>query len=490
MKRTKAPASTSPSTGPKAQVSAIPSDETNQTPRSAETSPVPLALSYDAPGPRPRTDSTRKTELKRSDVPAILFETDDVPNVRSADAPRKFSTGSSPGAPAAAEAPQSLPESYGTGRLLLAARDPKSLYAHWDLTPEQQQRYSDLSDRKHLTLRVHEENIEGQVVSELAVPSRAHHSFITVEAPRARRFVAELGYYPGSGSWQTVATAETAAAAVPYLGTEQAIQFATVQFTPETKPDTSSILLSHQPKPVVELVAGEGFPLPRPLSRSNAAGFPQEISVPADSVQTITVRGQPAFGPESLGDVEDILAEEFEAVDGASDGQFITQLAGSWTPAQESALAELIGWSAVHVRSYASADVLDVVGGAGQGRVARPGEWVNPGEPELSSAGMVEAPDHSAHGFWFNVNAELVIYGATEPGAAVTLGDRPIQLRPDGSFSCRFSLPDGAYPLELNACSSRGETREARLRISRKTEYSSGTGVHPLDSALQPPSPG
>jgi hypothetical protein len=47
--------------------------------------------------------------------------------------------------------------------------------------------------------------------------------------------------------------------------------------------------------------------------------------------------------------------------------------------------------------------------------------------------------------FWFNVNAELVVYGATEPDATVTIGGRMIKLRPDGSFSYRFALPDGAY---------------------------------------------
>ena len=48
-----------------------------------------------------------------------------------------------------------------------------------------------------------------------------------------------------------------------------------------------------------------------------------------------------------------------------------------------------------------------------------------------------------AKGFWFNVNAELIIYGATEPTARVTLGGHEIKLRPDGTFSYRFSLPDG-----------------------------------------------
>jgi len=43
----------------------------------------------------------------------------------------------------------------------------------------------------------------------------------------------------------------------------------------------------------------------------------------------------------------------------------------------------------------------------------------------------------------------LVIYGATDPTASVTIGERRIRLRPDGSFSYRFALPDGNYQLPI-----------------------------------------
>ena len=89
--------------------------------------------------------------------------------------------------------------------------------------------------------------------------------------------------------------------------------------------------------------------------------------------------------------------------------------------------------------------------------------------------------------FWFSVNAELVIYGATEPGAQVMVGGRPIQLRPDGSFTCRFSLPDGQYALPATAVAAHGETRHAELRFQRTTHYSGEVGAHPQDPALQPP---
>ena len=93
-------------------------------------------------------------------------------------------------------------------------------------------------------------------------------------------------------------------------------------------------------------------------------------------------------------------------------------------------------------------------------------------------------------GFWFNVNAELIIYGATEPTARVTLDGREIKLRPDGSFSFRFALPDGKYELPAVAVSADGtEARAADLKFSRDTEYRGDVGAHPQDPALKPPSP-
>ena len=63
-------------------------------------------------------------------------------------------------------------------------------------------------------------------------------------------------------------------------------------------------------------------------------------------------------------------------------------------------------------------------------------------------------------GFWLNVNAELIVYGATEPDALVTIGGQPIQLR-----------PDGIHGLAVAAASVRGEHRQARLEFRRTTTY-------------------
>ena len=90
--------------------------------------------------------------------------------------------------------------------------------------------------------------------------------------------------------------------------------------------------------------------------------------------------------------------------------------------------------------------------------------------------------------FWFNVNAELIIYGATEPDAEVTIGGRVIKLRPDGTFSYRFSLPDGKYELPAVAISAdKTDGRAAELYFERATEYRGDVGQHPQDSRLKPP---
>jgi hypothetical protein len=82
----------------------------------------------------------------------------------------------------------------------------------------------------------------------------------------------------------------------------------------------------------------------------------------------------------------------------------------------------------------------------------------------------------------------LIIYGATEPDATVTIGDRQIKLRPDGTFSFRFALPDGEYSLPAAARSADGEeTRHAHLKFKRNTAYRGEVGAHPQDKRLQPP---
>jgi hypothetical protein len=73
--------------------------------------------------------------------------------------------------------------------------------------------------------------------------------------------------------------------------------------------------------------------------------------------------------------------------------------------------------------------------------------------------------------FWLRVGAELIIYGATDPRAKVTLLGEPLKLRTDGTFSVRFALPDGTRDIPIAAESPDGiEEREIDITVERATE--------------------
>ncbi len=92
------------------------------------------------------------------------------------------------------------------------------------------------------------------------------------------------------------------------------------------------------------------------------------------------------------------------------------------------------------------------------------------GSPVLSSFGS-----GALHGrvrrFWFELDAELIVYGATERTAKVTLQGEPVQLRPDGTFTMRFSLPDARQIIPAVAASADGvEERTIVLAVERNTK--------------------
>ena len=74
-------------------------------------------------------------------------------------------------------------------------------------------------------------------------------------------------------------------------------------------------------------------------------------------------------------------------------------------------------------------------------------------------------------GFAFSVDAELIIYGSTQPNAHVTLAGEPVKIRPDGSFTIRQGMPDKRQVLPVVANSGDGvEQRTIVLAIERNTK--------------------
>jgi uncharacterized protein len=94
------------------------------------------------------------------------------------------------------------------------------------------------------------------------------------------------------------------------------------------------------------------------------------------------------------------------------------------------------------------------------------------GSPAVTSFGSGAFQFGKERKFWFQLDAELIVYGATEPTAKVTLQGEPVKLRPDGTFTMRFSLPDNRQIIPAVAESADGiEERTIVLAVERNTKH-------------------
>ena len=389
------------------------------------------------PKPAKAANGPSKTK-KAPPVPPILLEGDTTPAPAASGPGRRYAT-----PPTAQQVPvppptSQLPEAYGTRKLLLTARDPHWLYAHWDLTSEQLRDYNKKSADGHLVLKVYRNEVDGDMVTEIHVHPESKNWFVNVPSA-GTKYIAELGYYEKPRGWSRISVSAATLTPPDTMSEDVSVWF-------ETLPaDLQFQQLVH----LVKAAVSENVPLLEAVQQLRATGF----------------KGLP-------------------------DAQ--TAAAGKWTHEQERALAELVTMDSVRRVWMGSLEITELIrrhlqqqiSSAMAAELSLPSSW-------SGAVGSITSPYGQAErrkGFWFNVNAELIVYGATEPDAEVTIGGKKIRLRPDGTFSYRFALPDGRYGLPATARSSDGtDSRSADLRFSRSTEYQGDVGKHPQDPRLKTP---
>jgi hypothetical protein len=424
-------------------------------PKSAAPKPTmeETKLSVDA------TTLVRRTYARKRkvDVPAILLETDAPPAPPASGPGEKFSLGATP--PAQSFSGGELPESYGTKKLFLTARDPHWLYANWDLTAEQQKELNAQSTDGHLILRVYANKIEGHPAYEIHVHPDSRHWFAHVERA-GHSYAAELGYYSALGKWMRVAVSSGTLTPPDAASAAAEAEFATIPFEyPFAK------LMQ-----IIEEAVRENLPL-------------------AVAIEELRRHGHPDLPRFSSSGVSSVAPAPSASQPGAT---------RMWTPAQEQALARVINIDQTRHIWMGSLEITELIRRRLAHDVTSPVTAFGvPGAAGAAPSGAAEISSvtspaggaaEKGKGFWFNVNAELIIYGATEPNAKVTLGGHEIKLRADGTFSFRFALPDGKYDLPVVAVSADGtDGRAAELKFSRSTEYLGDVGATPQDPALKPP---
>ncbi len=392
--------------------------------------------------PKQTASSNRRTAVKASSgrrrrvkIPAYLLE-GDVPAATTVAGPgEKFALGpESPAVHFAAEAAH-LPEAYGTGRLHVTARDPHWLYAHWDIAPREQFRHNARSVDRHLILRIREDGGDKPPVAEIHVHPESRHWFAHVERAETV-YVTELGYYQSGRQWKSLALSAPTKTPADRISTDATVEFATI-------------------------------PLEVPFEtmlRQLQEGAPEKLSLARAMDQVRVRRTTLPIPPTAL---------------------------PAWTPGQEQALADFLTRYQATASAPSSHEVSEL-GGEAVG-----GDLASLPTAELEGSSFFGGADLSSpfggepsagKEFWLHVNAELIIYGATQPDAKVTLAGKKIALRPDGSFGFRYALPDGQYTLPIVAVSADDtDGRAAELKFTRTTESVGPVGATPPDPALLPP---
>jgi hypothetical protein len=381
---------------------------------------------------KPKTITARRAYVRRKkiEVPPLLLEGDQPAPPPASGPGRKYALGPVPPSQHFETAETELPEAYGTKKLFLTARDPHWLYAHWDLTRAQQLKLNARSAAGHLILRIYAGKVQGHPICEIHVHPESRHWFAHVERA-GNSYAAELGYYSLPGRWTRIAVSSATVTPPDAVSTESDVEFATIPFE---------------------------FPFARLIEIIKSAV--RENLPLAQAVEELRRHGHPEL-PRAKGTP-----------------------VSAWTPQQEQALAKVVNIDEVRRVWMGSLEITELI----RRRLAH--EISSLGVSSLSSLSSPFGGAGQPKGFWFNVNAELIIYGATEPAAKVTLGGHEIKLRSDGSFSYRFALPDGKYDLPAVAVSADGaDARAANLKFSRETEYLGDVGAQPQDPALKPPLP-
>jgi hypothetical protein len=299
-----------------------------------------------------------------------------------------------------------LPNAYGTRRLWLVARDTHFLFAYWDFTDEQLGELAGRAGDGNVYLQLHQ--ADGAKLQQIHVLGGLRHWYLHANRPGAS-FYAELGIYHADGRWEAAARSGTIAAPRNTPSPRTDARFATLPFHLSFRELLE--LIRHQLRPGEELAEG--------LARLQQEGFAFPYEVARDGA-VVPARGEAISGR---------LAEEI-----------------------------------VRRTQVGSLDVTEIL----RRRLAE--ETSSGLRPNLpgSPSSPFGASFARERDFFMHVNAELIVYGGTHPGAKVRINGQPVELRPDGTFTFHFNFPDGNFHIPIEASSPDAvENRSALLSFLR-----------------------
>jgi uncharacterized protein len=307
-----------------------------------------------------------------------------------------------------------LPNGYGDSRIVLLPRDPQWAYAYWDIPIEHKNelRYH---GGQQLALRIYDVtdiNLEHQSphsIQEYPIDEMAREWYLPIPVSD-RSYTIDIGYRCGDGRWLVLARSASVNIPPVYPSDWMEDIFITVPWEEELVGKTFVELVPPSHKESTAGTAGSAG-----TSEQNA--IYDRIFGMADSVESLRIAGS---------------------------------LYGSMQQSPLESLSSFVFPSGVGMWSLPTASGVNMSG------VGMSGIGMDVGERQRQ--------------FWLIADAELIVYGATEPDATVSIGGRQIKLNPDGTFRFQMSFQDGNIDYPIVAVAKDGEQqRSVHMTFDRAT---------------------
>lgn len=313
-----------------------------------------------------------------------------------------------------------LPTGYGESRIVLLPRDPQWAYVYWDV-PNSQKEDLRKQGGQQLALRLYDAtdvNLDYQTpnnLQEYNSDELAREWYLPIPISD-RDYVAELGYRCADGRWLVLTRSKVVH--VPPVFPSEWVEdnFITVPWDQTLKGQTLFTLV--------------------PPDKKVVPAAPEEVTSTNASYDEI-------FNIAREAEVQRISASLY----GSQQHEFPLE----------------------SISSYIFPSGAGLFAGAAGAISASGINYSGIGLESSYSFFSSEAPIHPRQ-FWLVADAELIVYGATEPDASVTIGGRPIKLNPDGTFRFHTSFQDGIQDYPIFAVAADGEQNRAiHLKFERQT---------------------
>ena len=323
-----------------------------------------------------------------------------------------------------------LPSGYGESRIVLMPRDPQWAYAYWD-TPNSHKEDLRRQGGEHLGLRFYD-------VTDVNLDHQAPHSMQQFDCDELARewymqipvsdrdYQVDIGYLTRDGRWLVLARSNTIRVPPVYPSDWSEDHFMTVSWDDNLQGKTLITLMD-----------------PRHQT-AQPVGMHEQLYTLAQGAESQRLAGS-LFGS-------------------------MHHLPGSMAPPISSyGLASGMGMGGAP-----SGIVPTLSGVSGFTPSGYPGPTMS-GISGLTFSGVgfsASMPPIRPRQFWLVADAELIVYGATEPDATVTISGVPIQLSEDGTFRFQMPFPDGLIEYPIMAVAADGEqNRSIHMTFERYTPH-------------------